>query len=64
MLGYITKDEESDNQWKFQLIVSHEYKGSQCNLLIEWEGGEITSEPLKIVAADDPVSCDLCYLCS
>jgi hypothetical protein len=37
--------------------VSHEYKGSQCNFLIEWEGGEITSEPLKIVAADDPVSC-------
>jgi hypothetical protein len=57
MLEYITKDEESDIQWKFRCIVSHEFKGSQCNFLIEWEGGEITSESLKIVAADDPVSC-------
>jgi Reverse transcriptase (RNA-dependent DNA polymerase) len=56
MLEYITKDEESDIQWKFRPIVSHECKGSQCNLLIECEGGEITSEPLTIVAADDPVS--------
>jgi hypothetical protein len=38
------------------------YKGSQCNLLIEWEGGEITSVPLKIVTIDDPVSCAI-YAC-
>jgi hypothetical protein len=57
MLDYITKDEESDIQWKFRRIISHENKGSQCNLLIEWESGEITSEPLKVIAADDPVSC-------
>jgi hypothetical protein len=24
---------------------------------MEWDGGEITREPLKIVAPDDPVSC-------
>ena len=24
---------------------------------IEWENGEITDEPLSIIAADDPVSC-------
>jgi hypothetical protein len=57
MLEYITKDEESDIQWKFRRIVSHEYKGSQCNFVIEWEGGEITSEPLAVIAIDDPVSC-------
>jgi Reverse transcriptase (RNA-dependent DNA polymerase) len=57
MLEYITKDEESDIQWKFRRIVSHESNGSQCNVLIEWENGEITSEPLKVIAADDPVSC-------
>jgi hypothetical protein len=39
--------------------VSHEYNGSQCNVLIEWESGDITSEPLKIVAVDDPVSCSI-----
>jgi hypothetical protein len=38
-------------------FVSHEYKGSQCNVLIEWESGEITNEPLGVIAADDPVSC-------
>jgi hypothetical protein len=27
--------------------------------MVEWETGEITSEPLNIVAADDPVSCAL-----
>jgi hypothetical protein len=42
--------------------VSHEYKGSQCNLLIEWEDGEITSEPLTVIATDDPVSCAM-YAC-
>jgi hypothetical protein len=25
--------------------------------MIEWENGEITSEPLAVIAADDPVTC-------
>ena len=25
--------------------------------MIEWETGEITAEPLSIIAADDPVTC-------
>ena len=25
--------------------------------MIEWENGEITTEPLSIIAADDPVVC-------
>jgi len=33
------------------------YKGSKYNVMIEWENGEITSEPLTIIAADDPVTC-------
>jgi hypothetical protein len=57
MLEYITKDEGSDIMWKFKHIVSHEKKGSQINFLIEWENGEITSEHLTVVAADDPVTC-------
>ena len=27
--------------------------------MIEWENGEITSEPLSLIAADDPVTCAL-----
>jgi hypothetical protein len=66
LLDYISKDEDSPVVWKFQRIVSHkgplkpsnpEYKGSPYNLMIEWETGEITSEPLQMIAADDPVTC-------
>jgi hypothetical protein len=58
MLEYITKDEDSDIMWKFKRIVSHEKKGSQANVLIEWENVEIPSEP-TVVAADDPVTCTI-----
>jgi hypothetical protein len=52
--------------WKFKQIVGHqgplpskhpEYKGSTYNVMLEWETGEITSEPLSLIAADDPVTC-------
>ena len=33
-----------------------EYLGSSYNLLIEWEPGEITWEPLTNIMADDPYS--------
>jgi hypothetical protein len=29
------------------------------NLVIEWETGEITSEPLQFITSDDPMSCAL-----
>jgi hypothetical protein len=59
MLEYITKDKDSDITWKFRRIVSHEgpTQGSQYDLLIEWENGEITKEPLKVNVTDDPVTC-------
>ena len=66
VLDHILKDEESDIVWKYKRIVSHQgpltkehpdCNGSSCNIMVEWENGEITSEPLKVLAADDPVSC-------
>jgi hypothetical protein len=66
MLEYITRDEENPVVWKFQRITSHQgplkpdhpdYNGSTYNVMVEWENGEITSEPLNIIAADDPVTC-------
>ena len=36
---------------------SKDYKGSRWNVSIEWENGEITWEPLSILAKDDPVTC-------
>jgi hypothetical protein len=38
-------------------LISQEVQGSKITLLIEWEYGEITKEPLSIIAADDPVTC-------
>jgi hypothetical protein len=67
LLEFLGKQDEDNNiVWKFRRIVSHQgplkpehndYKGSNYNVMIEWETGEITSEPLNIIAADDPVTC-------
>ena len=68
ILAHIQQDEESTIIWKFKRITAHEgplkpnhpnYKGSTYNVMVEWEDGEITSEPLGIIAADDPVTCAL-----
>jgi Reverse transcriptase (RNA-dependent DNA polymerase) len=66
VLDYLNKDLENPIVWKFKRIVSHQgplkphdkqYKGSLYNVMIEWEGGEVTAEPLNIIAKDDPVTC-------
>ncbi len=66
MLDHIQKDETEHGVWKFKRITAHEgplssndpsYKGSRYNVLVEWETGESTFEPLHIIAADDPVTC-------
>jgi hypothetical protein len=45
-----------------ELASDPEYKGSRYNILVEWENGEITSEPLNIFGKDDPVTCAV-YAC-
>lgn len=66
IVNKIETDAEDENIWKFKKISGHQgplatnhpsYKGSKFNVLVEWETGEITSEPLNVIAADDPVSC-------
>ena len=56
----------ADDEWHFRSINNHrgpltaaddDYKGSAWNVQIEWENGEITWEPLSIIAKSDPVSC-------
>ena len=51
--------------FKFRAIIGHQdplaasdpdWKGSKY-VQVEWETGEITFEPLSIIAADDPVTC-------
>ena len=68
MLEHIERDEEDATVWKFRRIVAHEgplipshpnYKGSTYNVMVEWEDGQVTSEPLSIIGADDPVTCTM-----
>ena len=51
--------------YRFRAIIGHEgplkatdpnWKGSKWNAQIEWETGEITFEPLSVIAADDPIT--------
>lgn len=63
------KDEQDSNGeqvWRFRDITAHQgplteghksYKGSSWNVLVEWETGETTYEPLNMIAKDDPVTC-------
>jgi hypothetical protein len=71
ILSYIdllySLDENGENiVWKFRRITAHQgpltqkdkdYNGSLYNVMVEWENGEITSEPLSTIVADDPVTC-------
>ena len=66
LLDFLSRDDENEVVWKFRRIVSHQgplrsehpdYKGSMYNVMVEWETGEISSEPLQLIAADDPVTC-------
>ena len=60
------QDEEHAVEWRFKHIIAHEgplnrnhpdYKGSKYNVMIEWKNGDLTSKPLSIIGADDPVTC-------
>ena len=67
ILDHIEKQEQQDwTLWKFKQIMLHQgplkpddphYLGSMYNVKMEWEDGTTTCEPLKIIAADDPVTC-------
>ena len=67
-MDHLEQADEQDNSmdqelYRFRAILGHEgplratdpnWKGSKWNVQIEWETGEITFEPLSVIAADDP----------
>ncbi len=66
LMDYIEDQEQEQILWRYKRIIAHQgpikpgdpdYNGSTYNVLIEWENGEQTYEPLRIVAKDDPVTC-------
>ena len=69
LLDYLEKDEsqlKEDAHWSFKDIIAHQgpltkedphFKGSSYNVMIEWETGETTYEPLSLIVQDDPINC-------
>ena len=70
LMDYIQKgtdaEEGPDSLFKFRDIIAHQgplestdpnQKGSKYNVMVEWESGEVTYEPLTLVSKDDPITC-------
>ena len=67
VLNYLEKDNQEDESlYKFRAITGHheplkkndpKYNGGFYIVMVEWVTGEITDEPLSIIAQDDPVTC-------
>ena len=70
LMDYIQKgtdaEEDPDSLFKFRDIIAHQgplestdpnHKGSKYNVMVEWETGEITYEPLALISKDDPITC-------
>ena len=56
----------SDDLYKFRVLIGLQgplkatdpnWKGCKYNILVDWETGEKTHEPLSVLAAHDPVTC-------
>ena len=66
LLDHCDHQEQQEDLYKFRAITCHQgplspqdenYKGSKYHIMVEWETGEITEEPLSLIVADDPVTC-------
>jgi len=51
--------DEGDRTWTFSNILNHRTnkENKTLEILIEWDNGEQTWEPLSMIAQDDPISC-------
>ena len=59
-------EEDPDPLFKFRDIVAHQgplestdpdQKGSKYNVMVEWESGEVTYEPLALISKEDSITC-------
>ena len=70
LMDYIQKgtdaEQDPDSLFKFRDIVAHQgplestdpdQKGGKYNVMVEWESGEVTYEPLTLISKDDPITC-------
>ena len=70
LMDYIQKgtdgEEDLDLLFKVKDILAHQgplestdpnQKGSKYNVMVEWEPGEVTYEPLTLISKEDPINC-------
>ena len=71
LLDHLEQAEEQQKSidqglYKFRAIIGHEghlietdpnWKGTKYIVQVEWETGEVTFEPLSMIALDDPITC-------
>ena len=70
LMDYIQKgtdgEEDLDLLFKFKDILAHQgplestdpnHKESKYNVMVEWEPGEVTYEPLTLISKEDPINC-------
>ena len=70
LMDYIQKgtdgEEDLDLLFKFKDILAHQgplestdpnHMGSKYNVMVEWEPGEVTYEPLTLISKEDPINC-------
>ena len=70
LMDYIQKgtdgEEDLDLLFKFKDILAHQgplestdpnHKGSKYNVMVEWEPGEVTYEPLTLISKEDLINC-------
>ena len=68
IVDFLNRDAEQDVLWRHKRIVSHQgplrpghkdCMGSKHNIMLEWEDGQATQEPLNLIAKEDPVAAPL-----
>ena len=52
-----SREAEDDTMWTFEEILSHKKTKGKTLLKVKWSNGDVTWEPLSVMAEDDPVSC-------
>ena len=52
-----TGEGEDETMWTFDEILSHKKTKGKTLLKVKWSNGDVTWEPLSVMAEDDPISC-------
>ena len=66
LLEHLERHEQQPLLWELDKVIAHQgplhqkdpnYQNSKYNVTVKWSNGEITDEPLSVIALDAPVAC-------